>query len=374
MKIVSIVGARPEFIQAAPVSRALRRQHREILIHTGQHYDYRMSRVFFEHLQLPEPDIDLEVGSGSHGEQTGEMLSRLEHALLDVKPDCVIIRGDTNSTLVGALSAAKLHIPLIHIEAGERSYNKRMPEEINRLVADRLSDLLFCVTRTAVRHLAEEGILRGVHFSGDVMLDALQQNLPVARVTSTVLSRTGLPAGYYLLATIHRASNTDNPENLRNIIGAFNAIREPIVFPVHPRTRAAIDRLGLSFAPHVLAIEPVGYLDMLMLECNARAILTDSGGVQREAYFLSIPCITLRNETELHETVEAGWNQLVGTNPDLIMTTVRDFMPPIDHPPLFGDGHAADYIANMISAGAPEFGLNYDRVAVPVQAEMNTLR
>jgi UDP-N-acetylglucosamine 2-epimerase len=373
MKIVSIVGARPEFIQAAPVSRALRRQHREILIHTGQHYDYRMSRVFFEHLQLPDPDIDLEVGSGSHGEQTGEMLMSLEHALLDVKPDCVIIRGDTNSTLVGALAAAKMHIPLVHIEAGERSYNKRMPEEINRLVADRLSDLLFCVTRTAVRHLAEEGIVSGVHFSGDVMLDALQQNLPVARTTSTILSRIGLHAGYYLLATVHRAVNTDNPENLRSIVGAFNAIREPIVFPVHPRTRAAIDRLGLAFAPHVLAIEPVGYLDMLLLESNARAILTDSGGVQREAYFLAIPCITLRDETELHETVEAGWNQLVGTNPEQIIATARDFMPPVEHPLLFGDGHAAERITDIISHSALEFGQNYDRVAVSLPARVATI-
>jgi UDP-N-acetylglucosamine 2-epimerase len=370
MKIVSIVGARPEFIQAAPVSRALRRQHQEILIHTGQHYDYRMSRVFFEHLQLPEPDIDLEVGSGSHGEQTGEMLARLERALLDVKPDAVIIRGDTNSTLVGALAASKLHIPLVHIEAGERSYNKRMPEEINRLVADRLSDLLFCVTQTAVRHLTEEGIVNGVHFSGDVMLDALQQNLPVARAESTILSRVGLPAGYYLLATVHRAANTDNPDNLRRIVSAFNAIREPIVFPVHPRTRAVIDQLELTFAPHVLAIEPVGYLDMLMLESNARAILTDSGGVQREAYFLSVPCITLREETELSETVQAGWNRLVGAQPDRIIETVRDFEPPAEHPLLFGNGHAADYIAATITGGSLEFGQNYDRVAAPLLAEM----
>jgi UDP-N-acetylglucosamine 2-epimerase len=370
MRFVSIVGARPEFIQAAPVSRVLRRQHQEILIHTGQHYDYRMSRVFFEHLQLPEPDIDLEVGSGSHGEQTGEMLARLEHALLDVKPDAAIIRGDTNSTLVGALAASKLHIPLIHIEAGERSYNKRMPEEVNRLVADRLADMLFCVTQTAVQHLAEEGIIAGVYFSGDVMLDALQQNLPVARAESTILSRIGLPAGYYLLATVHRASNTDSPDNLRRIVSAFNAIREPIVFPVHPRTRAVIDRLGLSFAPHVLAIEPVGYLDMLALESNARAILTDSGGVQREAYFLAVPCVTLREETELTETVQAGWNQLVGAQPERIIETVRDFVPPADHPPLFGDGHAAERIVERMTDGALRFGLNYDRLAAPAAAIM----
>ena len=364
MKFVSIVGARPEFIQAAPVSRALRRAHREILIHTGQHYDYRMSRVFFEHLQLPEPDYNLEVGSGQHGAQTGEMLARMEEVLLDIKPDAVIIRGDTNSTLVGALAASKLHIPLIHIEAGERSYNKGMPEEINRLVADRLSDALFCVTQTAVRHLAEEGIVRGVYFSGDVMLDALQQNLPVALRESTILSRTGLYPGYYLLATVHRAYNTDNPANLRGIVAAFNAIREPIVFPIHPRTRVAIERLGLAFAPHVLAIEPVGYLDMLALESGARAILTDSGGVQREAYFLSVPCITLRTETELIETVQAGWNTLVGTQTDRIIATVRDFIPPAEHPPLFGDGHAAERIVETLETNGLEFGQNYDRIPV----------
>ena len=370
MRFVSVVGARPEFIQAAPVSRVLRRQHQEVLIHTGQHYDYRMSRVFFEHLQLPEPDIDLEVGSGSHGGQTGEMLARMERALLDVKPDAVIIRGDTNSTLVGALAASKLHIPLVHVEAGERSYNKRMPEEINRLVADRLADMLFCVTQTAVQHLAEEGIVGGVYFSGDVMLDALQQNLPVARAKSTILSRIGLPAGCYLLATVHRASNTDDPANLRQIVSAFNAIREPIVFPVHPRTRSVIDRLELSFAPHVLPIEPVGYLDMLALESNARAILTDSGGVQREAYFLAVPCITLRDETELTETVQVGWNRLVGARPESIIETVRNFVPPADHPPLFGDGHAAERIVDRMADGTLGFGQNYDRVATPLAAIM----
>ena len=366
MKIVSVVGARPEFIQAAPVSRALRRRrHQEILVHTGQHYDYRMSRVFFEHLQLPEPDLNLEVGSGGHGEQTGEMLAKMERALLETRPDLMMIRGDTNSTLVGALAAAKLHIPLVHIEAGERSYNKRMPEEVNRLVADRLSDALFCVTQTAVRHLAEEGIVNGVYYSGDVMLDALLQNLPVARAESTILARVGLHPGYYLLATVHRAYNTDDPENLRRIVSAFNAIREPIVFPVHPRTRAAIDRAGLNFAPHVLAIEPVGYLDMLMLESNARAILTDSGGVQREAYFLAVPCVTLREETELIETVQVGWNQLVGTQPDRILAAVRDFLPPVDRPPLFGEGQAAEHIVDVLESGVLEFGRNYDRVVVP---------
>lgn len=369
MRIVSIVGARPEFIQAAPVSRALRRHHKEILVHTGQHYDYSMSQVFFEHLNLPRPDVNLEVGSSSHGVQSGEMLARLEQVLIDLQPDLVVVRGDTNSTLAGALAAAKLAIPLVHIEAGERSYNKRMPEEINRLVADRLSDLLFCVTHTAIRHLANEGIVDGVHYSGDVMLDALHQHLATARERSTILQRVGLHPGYYLLATVHRASNTDNADNLRNIVKALNSIREPIVFPVHPRTRTAIERLNLAFSPHVLAIVPVGYLDMLTLESNARAILTDSGGVQREAYFLSVPCITLREETELTETVEVGWNRLVGTEPARIREAVGDFAPPATHPPLFGDGHAAERIAATIEATPIAFGQYYGTSPVMPMAE-----
>jgi len=334
MRIVSIVGARPEFIQAAPVSQALRRDHEEILVHTGQHYDYRMSQVFFEHLSLPEPEFNLEVGSGDHGQQTGEMTALLERTFRDVRPDLVIVRGDTNSTLAGALAAAKLHIPVAHIEAGERSFNKRMPEEINRLVADRLADTLFCITRTGVRQLADEGITNNVYYTGDVMLDVLQQNLSIARRRSGILSELGLDTDGYLLATVHRAGNTDNPDRLRGIITAFNTIREPIVFPVHPRTRAALDGLGLGLASHVHAIEPVSYLDMLVLESNARAILTDSGGVQREAYFLSIPCITLRDETEFMETVRVGWNRLVGIDPDRILTAVREFVLPGEHPPL----------------------------------------
>ena len=369
MKFVSIVEELPDFIQAAPLSRVLRRFHREILIHTGQHYEYRLSRMFFDQLQLLEPDISLGPGSGSPSEQIGEMLARLERVLLDIKPDAVIIRGDTESTLVGALAASKVHSPLVHIGAGERSYNKRMPEEIHRLVADRLSDMLFCSTQTAVHHLEEEGIVRGVHFSGDVMLDALLQNLPVARSQSLILQRIGLPPGYYVLATVLRTANTDNPDNLRNIVRAFNAISEPIVFPMHPRTRAAIEHLGLAFASHVLAIEPVNYLDMLMLESSAHAILTDSASVEREAYLLSVPCITLCDETELAETVETGWNRLVGARIDRIIAAARDFIPPSDHPPLFGDGHAAEHIVEVLSSGALEFGQNYDRIAARLSPE-----
>ncbi|HXF69484.1 MAG TPA: UDP-N-acetylglucosamine 2-epimerase (non-hydrolyzing) [Thermoflexus sp.] len=360
MKIVSIVGARPEFIQAAPVSFALRRTHREVLVHTGQHYDDSMSRVFFEDLDLPAPDYHLGVGSGSHARQTGEMMIRLEEVLRKERPDMVIVRGDTNSTLAGALAAAKLHIPLVHIEAGERSFNKFMPEEINRLVADRLADLHFCITRLAVRHLAREGITEGVFFVGDVMLDAVRMYLPRAMERApALLERLEVEPGRYLLATVHRAGNTDDPRRLAGILDGFNAIPEPIVFPVHPRTRQAIARYGLQIAPHIRAIEPVGYLDMLALEAHARMILTDSGGVQREAYFLGVPCLTLREETELMETVETGWNRLVGTDPRRILEGWRFFRPVGPRPPLFGDGHAAERIAAILEQAPPRFGQHY---------------
>lgn len=361
MRIISIVGARPEFIQAAPVSRALRRTHEEILVHTGQHYDYTMSQVFFEHLKLPKPDINLEVGSGSHGRQTSQMIARLEQIMLDLKPDLVIIRGDTNSTMAGALAASKLGIPLAHIEAGMRSFNKRMPEEINRLVADRLSDQLFCITQQAVRNLVDEGMIEGVYYTGDVMLDALQQNVEIARDISKLSERLNLTSGGYLLATVHRASNTDNAENLSGIVNAFNQIDEPIVFPVHPRTRSVIERMGLQFARHVHVIEPVGYLDMLKLESDAHAILTDSGGVQRESYYLSIPCITLRQDTEFTETVESGWNRLVGAETDRIVQAWRTIERPPEHPAYFGYGDAAQRIADIFDQHPPVFGQYYNQ-------------
>ncbi len=362
MKIVSIVGTRPEFIQAAPVSLALRREHHEVLVHTGQHYDDEMSRVFFEDLDLPAPDYHLGVGSGPHGRQTGEMMAGLEEILRKERPDLVIVRGDTNSTLAGALAAVKLHIPLAHIEAGERSFNKFMPEEINRLVTDRVADLHFCITRRAVKHLAREGITEGVFFVGDVMLDAARMHLPRALERApALLERLRVEPGGYLLATVHRAGNTDDPSRLAGIMAGFNAIPEPIVFPVHPRTRQAIARYGVPVASHIRMIEPVGYLDMLALEANARMILTDSGGVQREAYFLGIPCLTLREETELMETVEVGWNRLVGTDPGRIVEGWRFFRPFGLRPPLFGDGHAAERIAAILRQSPPRFGQHYQR-------------
>ena len=356
MKIVSIVGARPEFIQSAPVSRALRPRHQEILVHTGQHYDYRMSQTFFDELGIPAPDYNLEVGSGSHGRQTAEILTRLEDVLLQERPDLVIVRGDTNSTLGGALAAAKLQIPTAHIEAGERSYDRRMPEELNRLVADALADLYFCASRAAVDRLAAEGIRAGVHWTGDVMLDALRHNRPIAEAKSDALRRLGLTPGTYALVTIHRAANTDDPARLANLVAALNQAPETVIFPVHPRTRGALEKLGAVFGAHVRLIEPVGYFDMVTLEANARLIATDSGGVQREAYFLSKPCLTLRDETEWTETVAAGWNTLAGNAPARIAELWRTLQPPAAQPPIFGDGTAGERIARQLEAEPPRFG------------------
>ena len=345
MKIISVVGARPEFIQATPVSRALRKNHHEILVHTGQHYDYKMSQTFFDELGIPAPEYNLEVGSGSHAGQTAEILVRFEEVVQQEKPDIVIIRGDTNSTLAGALVASKLHIPVVHIEAGERSYDRRMPEEINRLVADQLSSAYFCVSQTAVKQLAREGITENVFWVGDVMLDANLANRPLARRKSTILSDLRLAPDSFGLVTVHRAANTDDPARLGNIVAALNQVGETVVFPVHPRTRGALEKLDVQFAENVRVIEPVGYYDMMALEENARIIATDSGGVQREAYFMQKPCLTLRDETEWTETVHVGWNKLVGVDVDVIALEWKTFAPPAEQPPIFGDGTAGEKIA-----------------------------
>ncbi len=360
MNIATVLGARPQFIKAFSLSRCLRRAgHREILIHTGQHYDYRMSQIFFDELGIPKPEINLGVGSGNHGKQTGEMLMRIEEVLLEHKPDFVLVYGDTNSTLAGALAASKIHIPLAHIEAGLRSFNREMPEEINRVLTDHCSDLLFCPTQTAVRNLKKERITRGVHLVGDTMFDAILHFAEAARQSSTALEHLKLQPKKYLLATIHRPYNTDHQESLRNILSAFSAIEEPIIFPVHPRTRKRIRELtgGSSKkkrAPNWRMIEPVGYMDMLSLEQNARLILTDSGGVQKEAYFLGVPCVTLRPETEWVETVQAGWNKVVGTNCSLIVKTVKSMKPPRSKKGRFGDGRASVRILSILEAASKE--------------------
>ena len=352
MKILTVVGARPQFIKAAPVSKALREtSHTEIIVHTGQHYDYKMSQVFFDELCIAEPHVNLEVGSGSHGWQTGEMLARLERTLIDERPDAVLVYGDTNSTLAGAIAAVKLHIPVMHVEAGLRSYNRTMPEEHNRVLTDHCANTLFCPTQTAVDNLKREGIVDNVHLVGDTMYDATLQFAELAGQRSTILQDLNLEPRSYLLATVHRPSNTDDPENLYTILSAFVELNEPIVFPVHPRTREKISSLGKSIdlntpgKQKLRLIEPVGYLDMLVLEQNARMILSDSGGMQKEAYFFSVPCVTLREETEWVETVDAGWNTLVGADRSKIINAVRAHAwRESSPPPLFGDGRAAERI------------------------------
>lgn len=330
LSIATIIGARPQFIKAAMVSRGIVEHNRqsgfemikETIIHTGQHYDENMSEIFFRELNIPEPAVNLGIGSGRQGKQTGAMLAAIEKVLVNERPDRVLVYGDTNSTLAGALAAAKLHIPVAHVEAGLRSFNRRMPEEINRVLTDHVSDLLFCPTATAVSNLAGEGISKGVYHVGDVMYDAALVFGDIAEKRSTILQQHNLSPGQYALATVHRAENTDDDVRLAGIMEGLAGIGRtqcPVILPLHPRTRQALNRIGYAIpekAGHrdILIIEPVSFLDMVMLEKNAKLILTDSGGVQKEAYFHGVPCVTLRDETEWVETVEAGWNQLAGAD------------------------------------------------------------
>lgn len=321
------------------MSRELRQRHEEILVHTGQHYDYEMSGVFFDGLELPPPDVNLGVGSGSHGAQTGAMLRGIEDVLSSERPDWVLIYGDTNSTLAGALAAAKSGVPVAHVEAGLRSFNRRMPEEINRVVADRLSLLMLCPSEMAVANLAAEGVTRNVHLVGDVMLDILNwARQRTASQGAEVLHRFGLKRGNYLLATIHRVENTDDPARLTDILRALDRLEDTIVFPVHPRTRKAIAALGVPLPAQVRMVDPVGYVEMVTLVESARLVLTDSGGLQKEAYWLGVPCVTLREETEWVETVAVGWNVLVGSVADDIVRAVNSFAIPATRPLLYGQG------------------------------------
>lgn len=354
MKVVTIVGARPQFIKAAAVSRYLRAKATEVLVHTGQHYDDKMSAVFFSELNIPAPDYNLEVGSGGHGAQTGAMLARIEDLLVREKPDWVLVYGDTNSTLAGALAAVKMRIPVAHVEAGLRSFNRSMPEEHNRVLTDHCSDVLFCPTRTAVENLAAEGITRGVHVVGDTMLDMVLEFSARARAASRILETLGLQEKRYLLATLHRPYNVDDIGILRGILETFLDLGEPVVFPVHPRTRKnlqeqAPDLRSRLEGSRVRLVDPVGYLDMLRLEQSARLILTDSGGVQKEAFFLGVPCITLRPETEWVETAQAGWNWVVGSDPARIRAAVQATdWPAGTPPPVFGNGKAGAQIADIL--------------------------
>jgi len=357
MHILTIVGARPQFIKAAVVSRAIAQNPdlgiREEIIHTGQHYDENMSDIFFVEMGIPEPAVNLRIGSGSHGQTTARMLEGIEGEIFARRPDALLVYGDTNSTLAGALAAAKLHVPVVHVEAGLRSFNRRMPEEINRVLADHLSALLLCPTTTAVASLAAEGIAEGVHHVGDVMFDAARIFGEIAESRSRILADFDLIPGSYCLATVHRAENTDDLIRLKGIFEAFAEIavpERPVVLPLHPRTKAKLaeHRIDTSSNPALRLVPPVSFLDMVMLEKNARLILTDSGGVQKEAYFHSVPCVTLRDETEWVETVEAGWNQIVGADPAAILNAARSAAPG-SFIKDYGTGKAAERVVELVA-------------------------
>lgn len=353
MKFASVVGARPQFIKLAPVSRAIRQRHQEVIIHTGQHYDVRMSGEFFDELAIPSPDYHLEIGSGAHGAQTGRMLEAIEMVLLKERPDGVIVFGDTNSTLAAALAAAKLSIPIAHIEAGLRSFNRAMPEEVNRIITDHVSSRLYCPTAMAQQHLLREGIVQGVEVVGDVMYDVLLQVQPeLASRAFTLLKPLGLAPSEYVLATIHRAGNTDDPNTMGRIAQALSDARLPVVFPVHPRTHKRIQEYGLSWGSQIRLIEPVGYRDMLALEQSAFCVVTDSGGVQKEAFLLGVPCVTVREETEWPETIETGWNILAGSDPQAIVTAIHRPKPVAPNTKPFGCGDAAWRIEQSLSTRA----------------------
>jgi UDP-GlcNAc3NAcA epimerase len=348
MKILTVVGARPQFIKAAAVSNVVRKQHKEILIHTGQHYDENMSKVFFDELKIPKPDYNLEVGSGNHGHQTGTMLIKLEEIYLKEKPDLVLVYGDTNSTLAGALCASKLLIPVAHVEAGLRSFNMNMPEEQNRILTDHISKFLFVPTASAVENLKNEGITKGVHNVGDVMFDAILHFKDLAKEKSHIIDNFGVKKNEYILTTIHRAENTNDINRLKNIIEALNESGKTVILPMHPRTKKYINDYGLKFSENIKLIEPVGYLEMINLEMNSEKIVTDSGGVQKEAFFLKKPCVTMRDETEWIETVQNGWNRVVGTDKNKILDSIVNFYPQNQQKDIFGDGKAGDKILDII--------------------------
>jgi len=360
MKIITIVGARPQFIKAAPFSELYRKHDIEILVHTGQHYDVFMSDIFFNELNIPKPNYYLGIGSGTHGQQTGRMLEQIEKIIIKEKPDGVLVYGDTNSTLAGALAASKLHVPVFHVEAGLRSYNKYMPEEQNRIITDHISDLLLCPTQTAVKNLAKEGITSGVIYTGDIMYDAVLRNINIARgkykngvylneLTNNKNKPILLSKNYYL-ATIHRAENTDNPKKLKDIFSAFSKLDKLVLVPLHPRTRKQINTLDIKVNDNVVIINPVSYLLMLYLIENAYMVMTDSGGLQKEAYFLKTPCTTLRDQTEWIETLENEWNVLCPIDIDIILKNATRDLRCLRYPQPspFGDGHAVERIYKAI--------------------------
>ncbi len=344
MNVLSVIGARPQFVKLAPLSRALRRAHREVIVHTGQHYDAALSDQIFADLGIPDPDYNLDVRSGPHGAQTGRMLAAMEEVIVAEEPDLVVVFGDTNTTIAAALAAAKLHRRVLHIEAGLRSFNRAMPEEINRVLTDHCADYLFAPTQTAMENLAREGLSRRAYLVGDIMVDSLLDRLEVAREHSDVLARTGVEDGGYYLLTLHRPYNVDDPQRLRLMLGALGRLGRPVVFPAHPRTRAVIERHGLAVPEAIRLIEPQGFLDFVRLEDGAAKILTDSGGVQKEAYLLGTPCLTLRPETEWVETVEAGWNVLADPEDAGFADLVAGFEPPAARPDVFGRAVADEMV------------------------------
>lgn len=355
MKIVTVVGARPQFIKAAALSRCIKKEYadkiQEVLVHTGQHYDKNLSDSFFADLSIPEPKYHLSVIAKKQGEMTGRMLEAIEKVLLEEKPDCVLVYGDTNSTLAGALAAVKLSIPIAHVEAGLRSFNLRMPEEINRILTDRISSYLLCPTEESVKNLKREGLTKGLHYVGDVMYDNALYFGQIAHHRSDILDKLKLKKSNFILMTCHRAENTDNPENLRQILMAAREIasRLPVLFPIHPRTRSCIEQYELNaYLKELVVLDPLPYFDMILLQQSAKVILTDSGGVQKEAFFYGIPCITLRDETEWVETVQLGWNQVVGASCEKILSAINTIQEGSQASQPYGEGDASRRIIEAI--------------------------
>lgn len=350
MKIISVVGARPQFIKLAFLSKELRKNFEEIIVHTGQHYDVEMSKVFFEQLEIPEPDYNLGIKEEDELDQITKMIEKIKEVMIKEKPNLVILYGDTNSTLAAALSASRLGIKCAHVEAGPRMFDKKVPEEMNRIIADNASELLFCPSQDSVSNLKKEGFEKGVHFTGDIMIDVLMKNSEIADEKSDILDKLNLTKGNYILATIHRQVNTNSKENLSNIFNSLMESNEEIVLPLHPRTKKYLVKYGLfdSVNSKLKIIEPVKYLDMIKLQKNAKKIITDSGGIQKEAYILKVPCITLDSTTGWPETAEDGWNLLVGADKDKILDVIKNFKPSAPQKNHFGDGNSANKMVDLI--------------------------
>jgi UDP-N-acetylglucosamine 2-epimerase len=353
IRVLTVIGNRPQFVKAAAVSRLLRTEHEELLVHTGQHYDDELSTIFVQELGIPRPEIELGIGTGTNTEQTARMLAALGPLLAERRPDAVLVYGDTNSTLAGGLAAAQARIPVAHVEAGMRSFDRAMPEELNRVLTDHLSDLLLCPSPTAVENLAREGVAGRVELVGDVMVDVAMLFQPRARADEAPLRQSGVRAGEYVLVTAHRAGNVDDPARLRLLVDLLLALPLAAVLPLHPRTRARLEAAGwlaeLEAAEHVRIAAPLGYLAFTALLCRARAVLTDSGGVQKEAYLAGVPCVTMRDSTEWVETVETGWNALVDLDAAAALRALRDTPPP-QRPELYGDGRAGERVVAALAA------------------------